>query len=41
MNSITQDMKCRQPLLTYAQKYGKSRSYSYFCGPAATVPGNP
>ena len=39
MNSITQDMKCRQSLLTYAQKYGvsrasrkhnKSRSYIYF-----------
>ena len=39
MNSITQDMKYRQSLLTYAQKYGvsragrkynKSRSYIYF-----------
>ena len=39
MNSITQNMKYRQPLLTYAQKYGvsrasrkynKSRSYIYF-----------
>ena len=39
MNSITQDMKYRQSLLIYAQKYGvsrasrkynKSRSYIYF-----------
>ncbi len=39
MNSITQDMKYRQSLLTCAQKYGvsrasreynKSRSYIYF-----------
>ena len=39
MNSITQDMKYRQSLLTYALKYGvsrasrkynKSRSYIYF-----------
>ena len=39
MNSITQDMKYRHSLLTYAQKYGvsragrkynKSRSYIYF-----------
>ena len=39
MNSITQDMKYRQSLLTYAQKYGvsrasrkynKSRSYIYY-----------
>ena len=39
MNSITPDMKYRQSLLTYAQKYGvsrasrkynKSRSYIYF-----------
>ena len=39
MNSITQDMKYRQSLLTYAQKYGvsrasrkynKNRSYIYF-----------
>ena len=39
MNNITQDMKYRQSLLTYAQKYGvsrasrkynKSRSYIYF-----------
>ena len=39
MNSITQDRKYRQSLLTYAQKYGvsrasrkynKSRSYIYF-----------
>ena len=39
MNSITQDMKYRQSLLAYAQKYGvsrasrkynKSRSYIYF-----------
>ena len=39
MNSITQDMKYRQSLLTFAQKYGvsrasrkynKSRSYIYF-----------
>ena len=26
MNSITQDMKYRQSLLTYAQKYGVSRA---------------
>ena len=26
MNSITQNMKYRQPLLTYAQKYGVSRA---------------
>ena len=39
MNSITQDMKYRQSLLTYAQKYrvsrasrkyNKNRSYIYF-----------
>ena len=39
MNGITQDMKYRQSLLIYAQKYGvsrasrkynKSRSYIYF-----------
>ena len=28
MNSITQDMKYRQSLLTYAQKYGVSRAGS-------------
>ena len=40
MNSITQDMKYRQSLLTYAQKYGVSRasrkynkSRSYICTP--------
>ena len=50
MNSITQDMKYRHSLLTYAQKYGvsrasrkynKSRSYIYFWRAATTVPCNP
>ena len=50
MNSITQDMKYRQSLLTYVQKYGvsrasrkynKSRSYIYFWRAATTVPCNP
>ena len=49
MNRITQDMKYRQSLLTYAQKYGvsrasrkynKSRSYIYFEVPATTIPCN-
>lgn len=40
MNSITQDMKYRQPLITHTRKYdesrsfrkyNKSRSYIYFC----------
>ena len=30
MNSITQDKKYRQSLLTYAQKYGVSHSYIDF-----------
>lgn len=28
MNSITQDMKYRQSLQTYVQKYGVSRKYN-------------